>query len=133
MVKGSNYSNIVKIQRIQNPKLYGCYQRAKEEMERTNPPGHPNEWQLFHVTEVNSMEKINANGFNRSYAGKHGKYVMISALWFNVSQCQFLVCYTAKAYGVGTYFARDASYSASPTYSQPDSKGYKYMYSMPNY
>ncbi len=36
--------------------------------------------------------------------------------------------FAAKAYGVGTYFARDASYSASSTYSQPDSKGQKYIY-----
>ncbi len=34
----------------------------------------------------------------------------------------------ATAYGSGTYFARDASYSASPTYSKPDQNGYKYMY-----
>ena len=31
-----------------------------------------------------------------------------------------------KAYGQGTYFARDASYSDS--YSKPDSNGYKYMF-----
>ena len=75
MIKGSNYSDIVKIQRVQNPKLYGCYQKTKEEMERVNPPGHLNEKQLFHGTDVSSMEKINVNGFNRSYAGKNGKYV----------------------------------------------------------
>ena len=31
-------------------------------------------------------------------------------------------------YGVGTYFARDASYSAHPGYSIPDEDGHKYMY-----
>ena len=36
--------------------------------------------------------------------------------------------FTAKVYGVGTYFARDASYSAQPLYSKPDSNGYKYIY-----
>ena len=29
---------------------------------------------------------------------------------------------------MGTYFAQDASYSAQPTYSEPDGKGCKYMY-----
>ena len=31
-------------------------------------------------------------------------------------------------YGRGVYFARDASYSARPTYSPPDATGNKYMY-----
>ena len=83
MVKGSNFSEIVKIQRVQNPKLYGCYQKAKEEMERVNPPGHPNERQLFHGTDATSMEKINVNGFNRSYAGKHCKYLIIISACVN--------------------------------------------------
>ena len=77
MIKGGNYSRIVKIQRVQNPRLYGLYQKAREEMERANPPGHPNERQLFHGTNVKSMEKINANGFNRIYAGKHGKCITV--------------------------------------------------------
>ena len=29
---------------------------------------------------------------------------------------------------MGTYFARDASYSADPTYSEPDGQRCKYMY-----
>ena len=29
---------------------------------------------------------------------------------------------------MGTYFAQDASYSASPTYSKPNDKGHKHMY-----
>lgn len=35
---------------------------------------------------------------------------------------------TAIAYGEGVYFARDASLSASDTYSVPDSSGNKRMY-----
>ena len=31
-------------------------------------------------------------------------------------------------YGNGVYFARDASYSASTTYSPPDATGNRYMY-----
>ena len=36
--------------------------------------------------------------------------------------------HAAAAYGVGTYFAQDAYYSSSSTYSKPDSKGHKHMY-----
>ena len=73
MTKGKHYTEIVKIQRIQNPRLYRIYQQAKEEMEQANPQHHPNEKQLFHGTDIDSAVKINTNGFNRSYAGKHGK------------------------------------------------------------
>ena len=31
-------------------------------------------------------------------------------------------------YGNGVYFAKDASYSARPTYSPPDANGHKYIY-----
>ena len=31
-------------------------------------------------------------------------------------------------YGRGVYYARDASYSSSSTYSPPDANGYKYIY-----
>ena len=36
--------------------------------------------------------------------------------------------HAATAYGKGVYFARDASYSASNTYSAPDHNGHKHMY-----
>ena len=38
------------------------------------------------------------------------------------------LCSTATAIGHGVYFARDASYSAQHTYSEPDANGEKYMY-----
>lgn len=41
-------------------------------MEQRN--GHQNnEKRLFHGTDDNTVDKINAHGFNRSYAGKNGK------------------------------------------------------------
>ena len=42
----------------------------------------------------------------------------------------FVVFYilVATAYGNGVYFAKNAKYSASSTYSPPDSNGHKYMY-----
>jgi hypothetical protein len=33
---------------------------------------------LFHGTSPKSVDKINANGLNRSYAGTHGKYLKYS-------------------------------------------------------
>ena len=40
----------------------------------------------------------------------------------------FLTFLLATKYGSGVYFARDASYSTSPTYSPPDGAGKRYMY-----
>ncbi|XP_047591240.1 protein mono-ADP-ribosyltransferase PARP14-like isoform X3 [Lutra lutra] len=95
---------IEKIERIQNPDLWNCYQTKKKTMDAKN--GHKNnEKQLFHGTDADSVPHVNRNGFNRSYAGKN-----------------------AVAYGKGTYFAVDACYSANDTYSRPDSNGRKHMY-----
>ncbi|XP_044944759.1 protein mono-ADP-ribosyltransferase PARP14 isoform X3 [Mustela putorius furo] len=95
---------IEKIERIQNPDLWNCYQTRKKTMDTKN--GHKNnEKQLFHGTDADSVPHVNRNGFNRSYAGKN-----------------------AVAYGKGTYFAVDACYSANDIYSRPDSHGRKHMY-----
>ncbi|KAL1787588.1 poly [ADP-ribose] polymerase 14 [Sigmodon hispidus] len=95
---------IEKIERIQNPALWKKYQANKKIMDEKN--GHVrNEKQLFHGTEGTSVAHLNSNGFNRSYAGKN-----------------------AAAYGKGTYFAVNASYSAQDTYSRPDANGRKHMY-----
>ena len=74
MQKGMNYTSIVKIQRVQNPGLYAIYQEKKMLMEQVNPPDIKNERQLFHGTDAESAMKINTQGFNRTYAGKHGKH-----------------------------------------------------------
>ncbi|XP_046954843.1 protein mono-ADP-ribosyltransferase PARP14 isoform X2 [Lynx rufus] len=95
---------IEKIERIQNPDLWNSYQTKKKAMDAKY--GHKNnEKQLFHGTDVDSVPHVNRNGFNRSYAGKN-----------------------AVAYGKGTYFAVNARYSASDTYSRPDKNGKKHMY-----
>lgn len=69
----NNYNSIVKIQRIQNPMLYSQYIAKKKDMNKHNPPGHQNEWRLFHGTPANVCPQINQQGFNRSFAGKNGK------------------------------------------------------------
>lgn len=40
----------------------------------------------------------------------------------------FYIFYLAVCYGRGVYFARDAKYSASSTYSPADAQGNRYMY-----
>ncbi|KAM6223949.1 protein mono-ADP-ribosyltransferase PARP14 [Rhynchocyon petersi] len=99
----SNFT-ILKIERIQNPDLWNCYQAKKKTMDAKNSLT-VNEKILFHGTDANSVPHVNQNGFNRSYAGKN-----------------------ATAFGKGTYFAVNANYSAQDTYSQPDANGNKHMY-----
>ncbi|XP_070832442.1 poly(ADP-ribose) polymerase family member 14-related sequence 1 isoform X2 [Chaetodon trifascialis] len=95
---------ITRIERIQNPGLWKSLQIKKRDMELRN--GHQNnEKRLFHGTSHNTVAYINEHGFNRSYAGKN-----------------------ATCYGKGTYFAVNASYSASNTYSTPNQNGEKCMY-----
>ena len=69
---GGRYTQIVHIERIQNPALYLQYIGRKKEMDRQNPKGHQNERMLFHGTSQDTCPKINRNGFNRSFAGKNG-------------------------------------------------------------
>lgn len=94
----------LKIERIQNPELWKHYQTKKNNMDAKNGQV-TNEKLLFHGTDAASVALVNGNGFNRSYAGKN-----------------------AVAYGKGTYFAVNASYSANDVYSRPDANGKKHMY-----
>ena len=84
MVKGSSYSQIVSIQRIQNPVLYQQYMVRKREMDKHNPPGHQNERWLFHGTSPDTLDKINTQGFNRSFAGKNGMFIDVKLLYCTV-------------------------------------------------
>ncbi|XP_016048066.2 protein mono-ADP-ribosyltransferase PARP14 isoform X2 [Erinaceus europaeus] len=95
---------IEKIERIQNLDLWNSYQAKKKVMDVKNGQT-ANEKLLFHGTDADSVPYVNTIGFNRSYAGKN-----------------------AVAYGKGTYFAVNASYSANNTYSRPDINGKKHMY-----
>jgi poly [ADP-ribose] polymerase 10/14/15 len=103
----SNYpfQGVTKIERIQNPSLYGQYVLRKRAMDATNPEGHMNEQRLFHGCAQDAVDKINHQGFNRSFAGKN-----------------------AAVLGRGVYFATTSEYSASDVYSVPNSNGQKFMY-----
>ena len=83
----AHYTQIVKIQRIQNPMLYAQYIAKKKDMEKHNPPGHQNEKRLFHGTPADVCPKINQQGFNRSFAGKNGE--TLSVYW--MSSCLHLL------------------------------------------
>ncbi|XP_036450537.1 LOW QUALITY PROTEIN: protein mono-ADP-ribosyltransferase PARP14-like [Colossoma macropomum] len=96
-------SKILNIERVQNSTLWRSFTIQKNHLDDKNKHRN-NERRLFHGTGSDKIDKINHQGFNRSYAGTHG-----------------------AAYGNGVYFAVDPSYSARG-YSKPDQQGHKHMY-----
>ncbi|XP_035994549.1 protein mono-ADP-ribosyltransferase PARP15-like [Fundulus heteroclitus] len=104
LFKATCNRTVAKIERIQNPALWKSLQIKKQEMEVRNKHQN-NEKRLFHGTSETTVPIINERGFNRSYAGKN-----------------------ATCYGKGAYFAVNASYSSSDTYSRPNQNGEKFMY-----
>ncbi|XP_054475316.1 protein mono-ADP-ribosyltransferase PARP12 [Anoplopoma fimbria] len=76
------------IQRIQNPSLWKVFQWQKEQMKERNKAKSVNEQYLFHGTDESLIEAICEQNFDWRMCGVHG-----------------------TAYGKGSYFARDASYS----------------------
>ncbi|XP_049908033.1 protein mono-ADP-ribosyltransferase PARP14 [Epinephelus moara] len=96
-------ANIISIERVQNTTLWQSYQLMKKQLEVKNKHTN-NERKLFHGTGANSIDLINKQGFNRSYAGAHGAMI-----------------------GNGSYFAVNPVYSAQG-YAKPDARGHKRMY-----
>ena len=92
---------VTRVQRVQNHHLWRMFTAARQSMASRGGGIGPNERQLFHGTDAATTEKIVVQGFNRSFVSIH-------------------------AYGKGTYFARDASYSVS--YSKPDAAGDQRMF-----
>ncbi|XP_041040002.1 protein mono-ADP-ribosyltransferase PARP14-like isoform X2 [Carcharodon carcharias] len=103
-VATSQTFNIDSITRIQNPTLWRLYVAKRNEMNKKRPH-QQNEKFLYHGTSSETCSKINVDGFNRSYCGLNAVY-----------------------FGDGTYFARNATYSAQDTYSKPDATGCKVVY-----
>ncbi|CAK6978811.1 protein mono-ADP-ribosyltransferase PARP14-like [Scomber scombrus] len=86
---------VMKIERLQNVHLRRAYEVQKKHISDKNGQTHgAGEKLLYHGTTQDNCDSIMKTGFNRSFA--------------NVT-----------AYGLGTYFAVHASYSAHPTYSKP--------------
>ena len=102
---GAKYT-ILSVERIQNEGLWKGYQvkrqsvLAREAAHWDQPESRFVKTWLFHGTDEQTAPKIIEQGFNRSFCGKH-----------------------ATRFGKGVYFARDASYSVSPTYSAPNAAG----------
>ncbi|XP_022096545.1 poly [ADP-ribose] polymerase 14-like isoform X2 [Acanthaster planci] len=101
---GRQAVQITQILRIQNRELLMQYQARRTALEarlgRTNI-----EETLYHGTDEQTCDKINKFGFNRSFCGKN-----------------------ATMYGNGTYFAVEASYSASSSYARPNASNIKHIY-----
>ncbi len=96
---------IAKVERVQNLPQWQLYQMHRRMIESRRDGRGANEKRLFHGTDKDTIPKINRTLFNRSFCGKNG-----------------------TVYGMGVYFARDASYSIQDSYSRPDNQGNKYMY-----
>uniref|UniRef100_H3AJ92 Poly [ADP-ribose] polymerase n=1 Tax=Latimeria chalumnae TaxID=7897 RepID=H3AJ92_LATCH len=88
--RSNSRHTIQKIERVQNTFLHYAYEVRKKALEKKNGPGEAKERTVFHGTSVESCKAICQNGFDRSYAGKHGTVL-----------------------GHGVYFATDPSLSAS--------------------
>ncbi|XP_035673188.1 protein mono-ADP-ribosyltransferase PARP14-like [Branchiostoma floridae] len=103
-------AQVLKIQRIQNPRLWRQYQVRKDQMEFDNSNStEPVERILYHGThdQDGSFSKINAKGFNRSFSGQNVGAVL----------------------GNGVYFAVPSSTAAGNQYSRPDpNTGDKHIY-----
>ncbi|XP_006133460.2 protein mono-ADP-ribosyltransferase PARP12-like isoform X1 [Pelodiscus sinensis] len=79
---------ICRLQRIQNPSLWQVFQWQKEQMRKTNIGKDVDERLLFHGTTASHLDTICWQNFDWRICGAHG-----------------------TAFGKGSYFARDASYS----------------------
>lgn len=64
--------SIVKIERIQNPALYGLYAIQKQKMDLANG-SKLNEELLFHGTSGSNCDAINDGGFDRSFSWQRSK------------------------------------------------------------
>ena len=109
-------ATVSKLERVQNPGMWQAYRvrrhamlcreddRARDNLHRVERDkaeiAGDGAW-LFHGTDADTLRKICATGFNRSFAGYAN----------------------ACMYGKGVYFARDAEYSSRPQYAKPDARG----------
>ena len=69
-------NNIFKIERVQNPAIYGAYTVYKQRMDKAGGRGS-NEMNLFHGTKNQKCQLINHKGFNRNFCGENCKYLTI--------------------------------------------------------
>ena len=114
------YNKIISIERIQNTTLYSQYITYLN-TKSSGPSSKVSDYLLWHGTSPDTIDKINNQGFNRSFAGKNGNSKMPS-----MCNYWYIFNFLATVYGRGVYFARDASYS--DRYATPDPQGVRRMY-----
>jgi len=93
--------NILDVERVQNAELWTSFTAKKRSM--LQRAGATETWEmawLFHGTDQDTVPKIVAQGFNRSFCGKN-----------------------ATKYGKGVYFAVESEYSTRDCYSRPNAAG----------
>ncbi|KAM6949181.1 protein mono-ADP-ribosyltransferase PARP14-like [Aplochiton taeniatus] len=97
---------VLKIERVQNVHLKRAYEVRKKHVadKRGNYPGL-GEKALYHGTSHDNSQSIIETGFDWRFSGQN-----------------------ATMYGMGNYFAVNASYSANPTYSRPGPDGSRLMF-----
>ncbi|KAK4314089.1 hypothetical protein Pmani_014619 [Petrolisthes manimaculis] len=98
-------SNVMKVQRVQNPFLWRAFQNKIKELTAVYSDSNSvNVCQLFHGTAHNVVASICAENLDWRLHGSA----------------------SGQMYGRGTYFSTDAAYSYK--YSRADSSGMKYMF-----
>ncbi|KAM9426844.1 protein mono-ADP-ribosyltransferase PARP14-like [Pholidichthys leucotaenia] len=104
--KRTVHKTVLKIERVQNIHLRRAYEARKKQIsDKRAQEGGAGEQFLYHGTTQENCTSIMNTGFDRRFAGQN-----------------------ATSYGIGTYFAVNASYSAHPTYSKPATDGCQLMF-----
>lgn len=100
--------DVVAVWKVHNPFLEARFELVRQQTEFHNKfyegSAGANVQALFHGTDADTMAKILARGFNRSYGGRNG-----------------------LAFGRGVYFARGATYSVNPRYARPNGQGVQHV------
>jgi hypothetical protein len=96
-------ASIVRVYKVVNPVNFLHYQHWCDLLKMKLALPDLNETYTFHGTSEASIDSIVKGGFRYRFNGRHN-------------------------YGRGCYFAREASYSADPTYAIPNNKGEKFIF-----
>uniref|UniRef100_A0A3B1JZK3 Poly [ADP-ribose] polymerase n=1 Tax=Astyanax mexicanus TaxID=7994 RepID=A0A3B1JZK3_ASTMX len=96
---------VLKIERVQNVHLRRAYEVRKKELQDKNGDlVGAGEKVLYHGTTEEACLSIQRTNFDRRFAGQNTRF------------------------GIGTYFAVDASYSSDPVFSKPAADGTQVMF-----
>jgi poly [ADP-ribose] polymerase 10/14/15 len=105
---GAVQTKVTKVERVQNPKLWAPFAGMRQTMLERQGNSDSYERRLFHGTAEDSVDKIVADGFNRTFGFKE---VNPNAM---------------TIYGKGVYFAVNSKYSVD--YTSPNSSGERRMF-----